>query len=74
VLDALPEADLTGAKVLTIAGAHDPFGQRGPELETWLRRCGATIDTHMIDAGHQLVPADRAIAGEWLSKQPALAG
>ncbi len=74
VLDALPEADLNEAKVLTIAGAHDPFGQRGPELETWLRQCGATIDTHMIDAGHQLGPADGAIAGEWLSKQPAVAG
>ncbi len=66
VLDNPPEADLAGMQVLTITGANDPFGQRGPELDEWLRRNGATVATHTIDAGHQLVPEDGSIAGAWL--------
>lgn len=69
VLDSLPEADLTNAWVLTIAGAHDPFGQRGPELDAWLARCGATVDARTVDAGHQLEAADAEIAAKWFDER-----
>lgn len=67
VLDTLPEADLTGTKVLTVAGVDDPFGQRGPDLDAWLVQSGAAVDTRTVDAGHQLVPADATLAAGWLS-------
>lgn len=69
VLETLPKADLTETKVLSVAGANDPFGQRGPELDAWLKECGAAVETRAIDAGHQLAPADGTIAGEWLKQQ-----
>ena len=69
VLDDPPDTNLAGTQVLTVTGAQDPFGQRGPQLDSWLRRCGATVETHTIDAGHQLVPADGTIAKEWLKRQ-----
>lgn len=69
VLDVLPEVDLSETAVLTIVGAQDPFGQRGPELVAWLRQCGAAVDTHTIEAGHQLASADGTIAAKWLGKQ-----
>lgn len=69
VLDSLPETDLTDASVLTIAGAHDPFGQRGPVLEAWLARCSATVDARTVDAGHQLEAADATIAAKWFDER-----
>jgi len=69
VLDSLPETDLTDASVLTVAGAHDPFGQRGPELEAWLARCGATVNARTIDTGHQLEAADATIAAKWFNER-----
>lgn len=68
VLDTPPDVNLSGAQLLTIAGAHDPFGHRGADLEAWLIRNGADVDTHTIDAGHQLVPADASIAAKWLGR------
>lgn len=69
VLDDLPDTNLAEPKVLTVTGAQDPFGQRGPQLDSWLRQCGAAVETHTIDAGHQLAPADGTIAAEWLRLQ-----
>jgi len=65
VLDTLPEADLTETKVLAVAGAHDPFGQRGADLVSWLEQRGATVEAHTVDAGHQLVPTDETVAAGW---------
>lgn len=66
VLDLLPDADLRDTNVLTVAGAHDPFGQRARDLDAWLKACGAAVESATIDAGHQLVPADATLAAEWL--------
>jgi len=65
-LGDLPQAGLAGAKVLTLTGAHDPFGRYGPQFEAWLQESGADVDARTIDAGHELVPADMSIAREWL--------
>ncbi|MGV6875582.1 VOC family protein [Pseudochelatococcus sp. B33] len=66
VLEKLPEADLTGAQVLMLSGAQDPFGHSAPALETWLGEWGAALEARTIDAGHELTPADTALAREWL--------
>lgn len=66
VLEAPPQADLAGTKVLTLTGAQDPFGRFAPLLESWLREQGADLDARTIGAGHELAPDDVSIAREWL--------
>lgn len=66
VLEDLPETDLTGTKVLTLAGAHDPYGAYAPRLNDWLRASGADLDDRTIPAGHELAQADLAAAQDWL--------
>lgn len=65
VLETLPEAGLTGTKVLMVSGADDPFGRGAPKLETWFRERGAGLEAHTIDAGHGLAPDDTTLARKW---------
>ncbi len=65
VLETLPETDLSGTHVLTLAGAHDPFAFGSPPLEKWLRSSGAEVESRIIQAGHELTPEDLKIAQAW---------
>lgn len=66
VLRDLPVADLSGARVLTLAGTRDPYGAHAPALEDWLRGSGADLDARRIEAGHELSPEDLAAAQDWM--------
>lgn len=66
VLEDLPEPDLTGTRVLTLAGAHDPYGAHAPRLNDWLRASGADLDDRTIPTGHELAQTDLAAAQDWL--------
>lgn len=66
VLEALPQADLAGTKVLALSGARDPFGQYADGLEGWLRQSGAVLDARVIEAGHELASGDVSIGRAWL--------
>ena len=69
VRKALPQADLTGTAVLSLIGAHDPFGRHGPLLEAWLQECCADLDALTIEASHELAPNDASIAWGWLESR-----
>lgn len=68
VLEPLPQVDLGGTRVLMLSGARDPFGRTASRLESWLRDCGAALDAHAVDAGHELAPDDESAAREWLER------
>lgn len=73
VLETLPKSDLSGKSVLSISGAHDPFAFGAPPLEEWLEKSGAELETHKIDAGHELSQNDLVLAEEWLARNAASA-
>lgn len=68
VLDPQPAADLSGVSVLTLQGAHDPYGAYAPALNTWLSAGGADLDAQVVAAGHEIGPDDLARAQAWLSR------
>lgn len=70
-LEAPPQVDLSASHVLMLAGTTDPYGKYAPALENWLHRCHANVDARLINAGHQLAPADLEIAAQWLAAQSA---
>ena len=64
--DPLPA--LSGASVMISNGEIDPIVSR-PETERLarlLQRAGADVQVHWQPAGHQLMPADFAVAKAWL--------
>lgn len=65
-LDDLPAVDLSGAQVLTVTGARDPYGPYATRLNEWLNENGASLDARMLPAGHEVTPEDASIAQEWL--------
>lgn len=71
VLETLPEADLSDARILLVNGARDPFVARAGTLENWLRGCGADVEARTLDVGHELADEDAAVARRWLSGDPA---
>lgn len=66
VLSQMPKVDLTGTRVLTLAGAQDPYGRYAPALNAWLRNSGADLTARQINAGHDLSPDDLTAAQQWL--------
>ena len=66
-LDPVPEADLSGLRVLTLQGARDPYGAHAPALNDWLARSGADLEARVIAAGHELAQADLDAAKGWLA-------
>ena len=66
VLEDPPIADLTGTSVLLLTGSHDPFARMAPALESSLKAAGADLDSRLIEAGHELSPADAEIAKGWM--------
>ncbi|MFE0015480.1 alpha/beta hydrolase [Mesorhizobium sp. NPDC059054] len=68
VLDQVPAADLSDARILMIAGANDvTYSSFAPSLVALLRRHGARIDAHTVTAGHEFGAVDGDIIGKWLS-------
>jgi len=66
VLEDVPQADLSGTEVLTLAGKSDPYGKYAEALNTWLSNSGASLTVETLNAGHQLSQDDIARAKEWL--------
>lgn len=68
--DTLP--DLHGRRVLLSAGNLDPIVPNGHpgRLEDLLRRAGANVTLHTHVASHGLVPADFAVARNFLRVAP----
>lgn len=67
VLDKPPAPDLSGAEVLLLSGAQDPFARLAPRLGQALRDGGAMVDAQTLAAGHELSPDDLSKARDWLS-------
>ena len=67
VLDPVPQADLSGVRVLTLQGAQDPYGAHAPALNDWLAASGADLEARVMPAGHQLSPDDPKVARNWLA-------
>lgn len=68
VLDAIPDANLARAKVLTITGENDKlYAPFGPKLEAMFRACGADVVAKTVPAGHEVGDEDARIASEWLA-------
>lgn len=67
VLDQAPATDLTGTRVLIVAGAADQtYGPFAPALVTLFSQRGAEIDARIVASGHEFGDADAAIVGQWL--------
>ncbi|PLP60628.1 hypothetical protein CYK37_05760 [Mesorhizobium loti] len=74
VLDQVPAADLSDARVLMIAGAGDAtYAPFAPGLVELLRQHGAHVDARAIASGHEFGAVDSDIIGDWLNgPQPAV--
>lgn len=68
VLEDLPRADLSSARALLLTGRDDPFSSEAPRLAQWLRDSGADVDTEVVEAGHDISPADLSSARAWLNR------
>ncbi|RWC02252.1 MAG: alpha/beta hydrolase [Mesorhizobium sp.] len=68
VLDDVPPADLSKARVLTIAGADDlTYAPFAPALVALLESHGAAVDAHTIGTGHEIGDRDAEIVRQWLA-------
>ncbi len=71
VLEEAPRANLSGVRLLMLSGRDDPYRALGEALEQALRSAGAEIDTHIVEAGHDLNETDRKTSIEWLRAMAA---
>lgn len=69
-LGTLPEADLTGKRVLILSGATDPIipVENAARLADRLTAAGASVAHEVLPAGHAPSQADVALAREWLAR------
>jgi phospholipase/carboxylesterase len=73
VLDEMPPADLSKARVLIIAGAVDlTYAPFAPALVALLQSHGAEVETRTIASGHEIGDRDAEIVRQWLA-DPAMA-
>ena len=72
VLKDAPQPDLTGAEVLLLSGADDPFAHMAPSLEAALRSTGATVAAQVLPTGHALGASDLDAAQDWWHGQMPL--
>lgn len=61
-----PSPDLTGKAVLVLNGVRDPYAAHAVGLAPHLRACGADVEEHVLDAGHELSERDLVTANDWL--------
>jgi phospholipase/carboxylesterase len=62
VLEARPEADLSGCQVLVIEGRDDPHASLLPSLAPVLRARNAAVSALTVSAGHELSDEDLKVA------------
>lgn len=67
VLSDVPSADLSGTRVLIIAGRGDPYASHAPQLAAILEARGATVELQEIDADHDLSAQDIPHLERWLT-------
>lgn len=60
--------DLRAIPVLLSSGRDDPYGPGAEDLSRRLEEYGAIVDFHRVEAGHELVPEDLALARGWLGR------
>lgn len=63
---------LAGKRALLLAGEHDPYSQRPvtERLAAVLREAGAEVAVNLAPSGHDLTPADVALARRWVQEGP----
>lgn len=66
VLDAAPEADLSGVSILVILGKSDVYRAEGERLTAALASAGADVQVETLDAGHDLGDSDAVAIAQWL--------
>jgi phospholipase/carboxylesterase len=71
VLEPAGVPDLSGKRVLISSGTQDPIvpADHPTRLAEIFRRAGAGVTLRTLSAGHGLVPADFAAAGEFLMRR-----
>ncbi|MBD8556619.1 hypothetical protein IFT84_19085 [Rhizobium sp. CFBP 8762] len=69
VLNAVDPVNLTGVQVLVTNGAQDPFGPYAPPLIEHLERAGASVASHMLPVGHDLILEDARLCRSWLDER-----
>jgi phospholipase/carboxylesterase len=68
VLTENTDANLAGARVLTVSGVADQtYAPFAPALATLLRAHGATVEAKSIKSDHGLGNDDVRVVSEWLS-------
>lgn len=74
VLDQVPDADLSDARVLMLTGANDiTYAPFAPALAALLRAHHAAVDEHTVASGHEFGAVDGDIIGGWLDRQRSVA-
>jgi phospholipase/carboxylesterase len=68
-LRTVPQADLTGKRVLILSGSGDPMvpAENASRLAALLRDSGATVDHQTLPVGHGLSQADVRLTAGWLA-------
>ncbi|KAA0970634.1 alpha/beta hydrolase [Aureimonas fodinaquatilis] len=68
-LQTMPTPDLTGKRILLLAGATDPIipADNARGLAEHLQNCGAAVEFHTLPVGHGLSQADLRLTSEFLS-------
>ncbi|TPI54769.1 alpha/beta hydrolase [Mesorhizobium sp. B3-1-7] len=72
VLDNPPTSDLSGTRVLIVAGAADQtYGLFAPALVTLFSERRVEVDARIVASGHEFGDADAAIVRQWLAAPAA---
>jgi phospholipase/carboxylesterase len=72
VLDEEPPADLSGTRVLVVAGAADvTYAPYAAALVALLGRHGARVEARTVASGHEFGAADASLVREWLDQSAA---
>ncbi|MDS7596623.1 VOC family protein [Agrobacterium tumefaciens] len=69
VLDAWPDADLSGKNLLIVAGERDKYREKSTDLQRQLAATGAKANLEQVEDGHDLGFADIEAARRWLGTE-----
>lgn len=62
-----PSPDLSGTPVLVLSGQRDPYSAHAGDITPHLLNCGATVEEHVLPAGHELSERDLVLLDDWLA-------
>lgn len=65
VLEKVPYADLSGARVLMVTGHSDPYGVHAADIERHLLAAGASVENRILPAGHDIGMPDVELAKQF---------